>query len=226
MALITALLGSASRHLRLLVREGWGAARGPAGPGEGPGFPDGLAKTCAGAKPRAAMAKAGLGRGLLLGSVQATQGSGRTVVSLPPPPPGRLPAGLTHKMAEGCSGHFVQPQEDKGSRQPGAGRRNVPSGSAASWLHGGPGGPGRGVEDRRCPLCNLPPARSPGHPEPPEAPSSLPGALGGLGDEPLPGAVARMPSHLTEEAVQREALMWRGRGGHRLLASQAWPPSG
>lgn len=131
----------------------------------------------------------------------------------------------SHKMAEGCGGHFVQPQEDKGSRQPGAGRRNVHSGSAAAWLRGGREGPagGRRTGGALSATFRLP---GPGHPEPPEVPSSLPGALGGLGDEPLPGAVARMPSHLTEEAVQREAVTLRGRGGHRLPASQAWAPSG
>lgn len=156
MALITALLGSASQHLRLLVREGWGAARGPAVLGEGPGFPDGLAKTRAGAKPRAAAAKAGLGRGLLLGSVQATRGR-RAGSGLPPSSSAGPPARLPHTQNGGglqrpfCAAPGRQ-------RQPAAGGRKE---ERPLWKCGrlpfaeAREGRAWGVGGGQCPLWNL-----------------------------------------------------------------------
>lgn len=173
MALITALLGSASQHLRLLVREIWGAARGPARLGEGPGFPDGLAKTRAGAKPRAAAAKAGLGRGLVLGSVQATWGR-RAGSGLPPSSPAGPPTRPPHTQNGGglqrpfCAAPGRQRQPAAGGRKDG---RPLWKCGCLACTEAREGLAREG--GRQCPLWNLHPAQAPGHPELPEAPSLL-----------------------------------------------------
>lgn len=189
--------------------------------GEGPGFPDGLAKTPAGAKPRAAAAKAGLGRGLLLGSVQATRGR-RAGSGLPPSSPaGHPPACLRHKMAEGCGGHFVEPQEDKGSRpQPGAGTGPRRRGGATSTpgvrpavLCGGPGGPGQ--EERGQAVPSLEPSSSPSQASATLG-SPLRGAPGSLGACSCPGQWHGCPPTLRR---RQPSSRWGGGRADRLTAS-------
>lgn len=150
MALITALLGSGLQHLRLLVRGGWGVARGPAGWVKGWGSRTALPRLWLVPSPGQPRPRPGWGGGCCWAPSRPLGAGGRAVVSLPPPPPATRPPASDTKWRRAAAAILWSPRKTKAANSPGQGPAPQRQGGVMSTLEvrppvlrGGPGGPGQ-----------------------------------------------------------------------------------